>query len=66
VGIKLKLRRMERAAFLTAWLTKQLRSLFVCASASTATPVARLSEFVVSSGAYAYGGYPDIDALSKQ
>jgi hypothetical protein len=27
---------------------------------------ARLSEFVVSSGACAYGGYPDIDALSKQ
>jgi peptide/nickel transport system substrate-binding protein len=66
VGIKLKLRPMERAAFLTAWRTKQLRGLCVCASALYGNAASRMSEFVVSSGAYAYGGYPDIDALYNQ
>jgi peptide/nickel transport system substrate-binding protein len=66
VGIKLKLRPMERAAFLNAWRTKQLRGLCVCASALYGNAASRMSEFVVSSGAYAYGGYPDIDALYNQ
>jgi peptide/nickel transport system substrate-binding protein len=66
VGIKLKLRPMERAAFYSAWNAKQLRGLCVCASALYGNAASRMSEFVVSSGAYAYGGYPDIDALYKQ
>jgi peptide/nickel transport system substrate-binding protein len=66
VGIKLKLRPMERAAFLTAWLTKQRRGLCVCASALYGNAASRMSEFVVSSGVYAYRGYPGIDALYKQ
>ena len=66
VGIKLKLRPMERAAFFSAWQTKQLRGLCVCASALYGNAASRLSEIVPSDGAYAYGGYPDIDALYKQ
>ncbi len=66
VEIKLKLRPMERAAFFSAWQTKQLRGLCVCASALYGNAASRLSEIVPSDGAYAYGGYPDIDALYKQ
>ena len=66
VGIKLKLRPMERAAFFSAWQTKQLRGLCVCASALYGNAASRMSEIVPSDGAYAYGGYPDIDALYKQ
>jgi peptide/nickel transport system substrate-binding protein len=66
VGIKLKLRTMERAAFLNAWRTKQLRGLCVCASALYGNAASRMSEFAVSSGTYAYGGYADLDELYKQ
>ena len=66
VGIKLKLNPMERAAFFAAWGTKKLRGLCVCASALYGNAASRMSEFVPSDGAYAYGGYPDIDALYKQ
>ncbi len=66
VGIKLKLNPMERAAFFSAWATKKLRGLCVCASALYGNAGSRMSEFVPSDGAYAYGGYPDIDALYKQ
>jgi peptide/nickel transport system substrate-binding protein len=66
VGIKLKLRPMERAAFFSAWQTKQLRGLCVCATALYGNAASRMSEVVPSDGAYAYGGYPDIDALYKQ
>jgi peptide/nickel transport system substrate-binding protein len=66
VGIKLKLRPMERAAFFSAWQSKQLHGLCVCASALYGNAASRLSEIVPSDGAYAYGGYADIDALYKQ
>ena len=66
VGIRLKLTPMERAAFFSAWATKKLRGLCVCASALYGNAASRLSEIVPSDGAYAYGGYPDIDELYKQ
>ena len=66
VGIKTKLRTMERAAFQTARNAKQLRGLCVCASARYGNAATRIEEVVVSTGVYARGGYPDIDALFKQ
>jgi peptide/nickel transport system substrate-binding protein len=66
VGIKTKLRTMERAAFQTARNAKQLRGLCVCASARYGNAATRIEETVVSTGVYARGGYPDIDALFKQ
>jgi peptide/nickel transport system substrate-binding protein len=66
VGIKLKLRPMERAAFFSAWQTKQLHGLCVCAVALYGNAASRMSEIVPSTGAYAYGGDPDIDALYQQ
>ena len=66
VGIKLKLRPMERAAFFGAWQAKQLHGVCVCATALYGNAASRMSEVVPSTGAYAYGGYPDIDALFQQ
>ncbi len=66
VGFKLKMRPMERATFFSAWATKKLRGVCVCASALYGNAATRMSEIVPSDGAYAYGGYPDIDALYKQ
>ena len=66
VGIKTRVRTMERAAFYSALATKKLRGLCVCVNAVYGNAASRLSETVPSDGAFAYGGYPDIDALYKQ
>ncbi|MBI3326509.1 MAG: ABC transporter substrate-binding protein [Nitrospinae bacterium] len=66
VGIKLKLRPMERAAFFSAWQSKQLRGLCVCATGLYGNAASRISEVVPSWGNYAYGGWPDLDELYNQ
>jgi peptide/nickel transport system substrate-binding protein len=66
IGIKLKLRTMERAAFQSARAAKQLRGLCICVSARYGNAATRIEESVVSTGTFAYGGYPDLDALFKQ
>jgi peptide/nickel transport system substrate-binding protein len=66
VGIKARLRTMERAAFQSARAAKQLRGLCVCASARYGNAATRIEESVVTTGTFAYGGYPDIDALFKE
>jgi peptide/nickel transport system substrate-binding protein len=66
VGIKLKMRPMERAAYNTALMGKKLRGVCVCATAIYGNAASRMSEVIPSTGTYAYGGYPDIDALYKE
>jgi len=66
VGIRLHMRPMERAAFLAAWGAKRLNGVCVCTSAIYGNAASRMSEVVPSDGTYAYGGYPDIDALYKE
>jgi len=66
VGIKLRMRTQERAAFLPSVLTKKLRGVCVCIVATYGNAASRMSEWVPTAGSYAYGGYPDIDALYKQ
>jgi peptide/nickel transport system substrate-binding protein len=66
VGIRTKIRTMERAAFIAAWRAKQVRGVCVCISALYGNAASRMSEFVPSDGAFARGSDPDIDALYKQ
>ena len=63
IGIRTKIRTMERAAFFSAWQSKKLRGVCMCVVTPYGNAASRLSESVPSSGAYAYGGYPDVDAL---
>src|SRR5256886_12896057 len=66
VGIRLKMRPMERAAYFSALATKKLKGVCVCTSAFYGNAASRMSEVIPSDGSYAYGGYPHIDALYKQ
>jgi len=66
VGIRVKLRTMERASFLTAWREKTLRGLFLTSAGAAGNAATRVETFIYSKGDYAYGGYPDIDALFQQ
>ena len=66
VGIRMKLRTMERAAFQTAWAGKKLHGICMCTMANFGNAATRLADAVQSDGAYARGADPDVDALYKQ
>jgi peptide/nickel transport system substrate-binding protein len=66
VGIRTQLRTMERAAFYGALASKKLRGLCLCIVAVYGNAASRMSQIVPSEGAYAYGAYPDIEALYRQ
>jgi len=66
VGIRVQMRLMERAAFYAAWREKKLRGLVLVASGAAGNAATRIETFIASTGAYAYGGYPDLDALYQQ
>jgi len=66
IGIRTKIRTMERAAFVTAWASKKLSGLCVCTAALYGNAASRMSEFVPSDGMFSRGADPDVDALYKQ
>src|SRR5438477_4872421 len=66
VGIRTKMRLMERAAFLAAWREKKLRGLFMAAVGNSGNAASRVEAFIYTKGSYTYGGYPDIDELFLQ
>src|SRR5262245_581512 len=66
VGIRTRVRSMERATFLEAWRAKKLTGLIANATAAQGNAATRIEAFVVSGSAYAYGGYPDLDDLFAQ
>jgi peptide/nickel transport system substrate-binding protein len=66
VGIRMKLRTMERAAFQTAWGGKKLHGVCMCTMANFGNAATRLADAVQSEGAYARGADPDIEALYRQ
>jgi len=66
VGIRLKLRPLERAAFFEAYSHKKLKNIVYAGSGAFGNAATRLEAFVVKGGTYAYGSYPDLDALYQQ
>jgi peptide/nickel transport system substrate-binding protein len=66
VGIRVRMRQMERATFYTAWRERKLRPLFITGVGNSGNAASRVQEFIYSKGTYAYGGYPDIDDLFEQ
>jgi peptide/nickel transport system substrate-binding protein len=66
VGIRLRIRPMERAAFYASWREKKIRGIFLTAVGNSGNAASRVQEFIQSKGSYAYGGYPDIDELFQQ
>jgi len=63
VGIRAKLRPLERAAFFKGYAERSLKNLIQGQSGAFGNAATRLEAFVVKGGAYVYGSYPDIDAL---
>jgi len=65
-GIKVRLRPLERAAFLSAYREKKLKNLVYGLSGIGGNAATRIEQFTASSGVFAYGGYPDIDGLFRE
>ena len=66
VGIRGKLRPLERAAFFSAYGDKKLKNLIQGGSGAFGNAATRLEAFVVAGGTYVYGSYPDIDGLFQE
>jgi len=63
VGIRTRLRTMERAALLSAWRDHKLRGVFVGATGSAGNASTRLEAFVTSKGGFTYGTIPEVESL---
>lgn len=67
IGIRLKLRPMERAAFFAGASAKKFRGgVIQQGSGAFGNAATRLASFIVKGGAFVYGSYPEIDALFPQ
>jgi peptide/nickel transport system substrate-binding protein len=66
VGIRSKLRPIERAAFLKGWGDKAYKNIIQGGSGAFGNAATRLEAFVVKGGTYVYGSYPEIDELFPQ
>ena len=66
VGIRARLRALERAAYLKTDAEKGFRHLVRVGSAAAGNAATRIEAFVITGGIRSYGGYPDIDGLYQE
>jgi peptide/nickel transport system substrate-binding protein len=66
VGIRAKLRPLERAAFYKGDADRSFKKLVRPGSAAPGNAATRIEAFVISGGIRSYGGYPDIDGLFRE
>jgi peptide/nickel transport system substrate-binding protein len=66
IGIKARLRPIERAAFNKGMAEKKLRNLVQVIGGAFGNASTRLEAYVVLGGAFVYGGYPDLDGLFRE
>jgi peptide/nickel transport system substrate-binding protein len=66
VGLGLKIRPLERAAFMKAFAEKKFKNLMYANSAVFGNAATRIESFVTAGGMYVYGSYPDIDGLFRE
>lgn len=67
VGIKLQMRPIERVAFNKGFEEKRYRKgVIQTGSAALGNAATRIALWALSDSPYAYGGYPEIDALYQQ
>src|SRR5215467_7352522 len=66
VGIRTRIRAVERAAYFTQLREKKLRPLVYVASGAYGNAATRIDSFVAASGAFTYGSYADIEGLIRE
>jgi len=66
VGIRTKVRALERAAFLEQWREKKIRGLLQSGAGGLGNAATRIENYFVKDGLYSWGGYPDMEDLFVQ
>src|SRR5215216_6873574 len=66
IGIRTRMRTMERAKFYSDLGSKKLKGVCMCIAAAWGNASTRLAEIVPGSGNFAYGAFPDLDELYKK
>ncbi len=66
VGIRARLRPLERAAWLSQWREKKVKNLFQGGAGAFGNAATRIENYVVSRGTFVFGGYPEVDDLFAQ
>ena len=66
IGIRTRVRAMERGAFMIAWREKKLRGVVLSLSGVSGNAATRLESFVTKNGAFAYGALPEVDDLFRR
>ncbi len=66
VGIRTRLRTMERAAFLAAWREKKIKGVIMGLGAPAGNAATRIEVYVTKGGIYASGVVPEIEDLYQR
>src|SRR5437899_4849034 len=66
VGIRTKLRPIERAAFIKEFQEKKYRNIIQAGPGAFGNAATRIEAHLVKGGVFSYGSYPDIDELYRQ
>ena len=66
VGIRVRMRPVERAALYKAYSERTLKNVINAGAGAFGTAATRLETYVVKGGPYVYGNYPDIDEMFKE
>jgi peptide/nickel transport system substrate-binding protein len=66
VGIRTRLRTLERAAFLTAWREKKLRGVVLAGLGTGGNAATRIEALATRGGMYAYGALPEVEDLFQR
>src|SRR5205807_7566155 len=66
VGIRTRLRPIERAAFIKEYSEKKLKNVTQAGPGAFGNAATRIEANLVKGGVFSYGSYPDIDELYRQ
>jgi peptide/nickel transport system substrate-binding protein len=66
VGIRARVRTMERAAFLTTWGEKKLRGIVLGVQGAGGNAATRIEGLATRDGRYAYGVLPEVEDLFQR
>jgi len=66
VGIRARLRPIERAAFIKGYAEKTYKNIIQAGPGAFGNAATRLEAQIVKGGVFVYGNYPDLDALYQQ
>jgi peptide/nickel transport system substrate-binding protein len=66
VGIRTRIRTLERAAFFTAWRERKLRGVVMGLNGAGGNAATRLEAYVTRGGVFAYGVLPEVEDLFQR